>query len=212
MWPIKKKLTNLKKDLLGNIRVKFRLNLSGRSGEEDFFQKNIKKQDGGRITSSMTSQKTFSSDNLGVDDAQNFSDFSHAAFYLTNFHRHTSSPMTSRKITPVPHRDLSKMYQAKFFSIARFLRYRGPKFIGFFKMAPVSHDLWRHNYQLIMLSKNIHTMVKILSRSDLAFQRKWFLKRKRPQNAGGKRIIIIKKIGNNKQKKNNRVPCTHRVP
>ncbi len=70
MWPIKKKLTNLKKDLLGNICVKFRLNLSGRSGEEDFFFKNTKKQDGGRITSSMTSGKTFSTVNLGVDDAQ----------------------------------------------------------------------------------------------------------------------------------------------
>ncbi len=105
-----------------------------------FFSKNIKKEDGGRITSSMTSQKTFSSDNLGVDEAQNFSDFSHAAFYLTYFHRHTSSPMTSRKITPVPHRELSKMYQAQNFSIARFQRYRGPKFIGFFKMAPAPCD------------------------------------------------------------------------
>ncbi len=36
MWPINKKLTNLKEDLMGNICVKFRLNLSGRSGEEDF--------------------------------------------------------------------------------------------------------------------------------------------------------------------------------
>ena len=40
MWPINKKLTNLKKDLLGNICVKFRLNLFSRSGEEDFFKKN----------------------------------------------------------------------------------------------------------------------------------------------------------------------------
>ncbi len=151
--------------------------------------------------------------NLGVDDAQKISDFSHVAFYLTNFHRYTASPMTSRKITRVPHRELSKMYQAKNFSIARFQRYRGPKFIVFFKMAPAPRDQWRHNYELIVLSKKIHTMVKISCRSDLAFQRKWFLKRKRLQNAGGIIIIKIKiKIGNNKQKKNNRVPCTDRVP
>ncbi len=98
---------------MGNIFVKFRLNLSGRSGEEDFFQKNIKKQDGGRITSSMTSQKTFSSMNLCVNDAQEISDFSHAAFYLTNFHRHTASPVTSRKITRIPDGEISNMYQAK---------------------------------------------------------------------------------------------------
>ncbi len=135
--------------------------------------------------------------NLCVDDAQKISDFSHAAFYLTNFYWHTASPMTSRKITRVPHRELSKMHQAKKFSIARFQRYRGPKFIAFFKMAPAPRDQWRHNYYLIVLSKKIHTMVKILCRSDLAFQRKWFLKRKRPQNAGGIIIIIINKLNNN---------------
>ncbi len=53
--------------------------------------------------------------NLCVDDAQEISNFSHAAFYLTNFHRDTASPMTSRKITRIPDRELSKMYQAKKF-------------------------------------------------------------------------------------------------
>ena len=105
-----------------------------------FFKKKFLKQDGGRNTSSMTSRKTFSTVNLSVDDAQKISDFSHVAFYLTNFHRHTASPMTSRKITPVPHRELSKMYQANFFSIARFQRYRGAKFIAFFKMASAPRD------------------------------------------------------------------------
>ena len=58
----------------------------------------------------------------------------------------------------------------------------------FFKMVPVPRDLWRHNYKQSMLSKEIHTMVKILCRSDLPFLRKWFLKRKNLQIAGGKRI------------------------
>ena len=61
------------------------------------------------------------------------------------------------------------------------------KVFRFFKMAPVPRDLWRHNYQLSMLSKNIHIKVKISCRSDLPFLRKWFLKRKNPQIAGGRK-------------------------
>ena len=156
MWRINNKLTNLKEDLRENVRVKFHLNLHSRSGEEDFFKKNTKKQDGGRITSLMTSKYFFSTMNFCVDDAQEISNFCHVAFYLTNFYWDTSSLMTSRKITRIPERELVQMYQAKFFYTRRFPRYRGPKLICFFKMAPVSRDLWRHNYQLCMLSKKIH--------------------------------------------------------
>ena len=56
----------------------------------------------------------------------------------------------------------------------------------FFKMASVPRDLWCHNYQFSVLSKKIHTMVKILCRSDLPFLRKWFLKRK-PANCRWKK-------------------------
>ena len=115
---------------MGNVFVKFRLNLSSRSGEEDL--KNSK-QDGCQTKSLMTSQKKFSTVNCCVDEAQEISDFSHAAFYLTNFHRDTASPMTSRKITHLSHGEFIKMYEAKYFSIARFQRYRGLKFIVFFQ-------------------------------------------------------------------------------
>ena len=71
--------------------------------------------------------------NCCVDEAQEISDFSYAAFHLTNFHRDTASPMTSRKIIRVPDGEFIKMYEAKKISIARFQRYSGPKFIGFFQ-------------------------------------------------------------------------------
>ena len=100
----------------------------------------------------------------------------------------TASLMTSWKISSLPHWEFITMYKAKDFSIAPFQRYRGPKFIVFFKMVPVTRDLWRHNYKPSMLSKKIHTMVKILCRSDLPFLRKWFLKRKNLQIANGKRM------------------------
>jgi len=167
---------------MGNICVKFHLNLSSRFGEDlkkKFFKTRWRPN---YVTNDVT---IIFFDGEFMCRWQEILGFSHAALYLTNFHRHTASPMTSRKITPVPHRELSKMYQAKKISIARFQRYRGPKFIAFFKMAPAPCDQWRHNYELIVLSKKIHTMVKISCRSDLAFERKWFLKRKRPQIAGG---------------------------
>ena len=75
----------------------------------------------------------FSIVNCCADDAQEISDFSYAAFYLTNFHRDNASLMTSRKISRLPHWEFITMYEAKDFSIAPFQRYRGPKFIGFFQ-------------------------------------------------------------------------------
>ena len=108
-----------------------------------------------------------------------------------------------KKITRVPDGEIMKMYEAKKISITLFQRYRGPKFIVFFKMAPVPCDPWRHNYQLSLLSKKIHTVVKISCQSDLPFLRKWFSKRKNPKIAGGKRINSTTRI---KQNKNNRLP------
>ena len=100
MWPINKKLTNLKKDLMGNVGVEFRLNLSSRSGEEDLEEKKIQNKMAAE-PSDRWHHNFFSAVNC-VDDAQEISDFSYAAFYLTNFHRDTASLMTSRKITPLP--------------------------------------------------------------------------------------------------------------
>jgi len=74
----------------------------------------------------------------------------------------------------------------KIFPLHRFRDTEVQNLSFFFKMVPVPRDLWRHNYKQSMLSKKIHTMVKILCRSDLPFLRKWFLKRK-PANCRWKK-------------------------
>ena len=98
---------------MGNVGVKFCLNLSSRSGDvfNYFFQNKMAAEP----SHLWRHNKKISTVICCVDDAQEISDFSHAALYLTNFHRHTASQMTSRKIIRVSHVEFIKMYEAKFF-------------------------------------------------------------------------------------------------
>ena len=143
---------------------KFHLNLSSHSEEEDFSIFSFK-------TICLSKHVTYSviiflfHELLCNWRSRNFK-FFRCSFIRVKFSRghhftddvtkiHTSSPW-----------GVIAMCQVSIFSIVPFRRYRGLKLFGFSKMAPVSRDLWRHNYQLHILRKKKRYILRWKFRVD----------------------------------------------
>ena len=148
MWPINYSWTPWYPQGLGNMWVKFPLDISSHFGEEDFWRFSCKKTMWlpNHVTDDVIN--FFPPHNLARDDARKCSCLSDKAFDLQNFNVIKKPPMTSFTKTShsFPMGSTSQVLFHSFFSMEQFQRYRGPTFFRFSNMAVTPRDLWHHNY------------------------------------------------------------------
>ena len=139
--------TTLYTHALGNICVKFHLNLFSHFGEEGFWRF-IEKQKPIWLPNHLTddiSKKIFVDHFIPRWPSKFFILIRYNVLHMQLWH-HSKGTYDIIKKSLISHEEYLLCAKFQFLSLVRFQRYRCPKFFSFSNMAATPRDLWCHNY------------------------------------------------------------------